>query len=438
MKTERGKTLTARHARTEWQIALRQLKKNRLAMIGFWFLVILYFLMVFADFISPYDQAYADREKNFHSPVRIHWITPWKTFHPYIYNTQEEPKFSRRYQEDRSRVFQIHFFYRSPELSPHKILFLFPSSVHLFGVDPPARLFLFGSDDSGRDEFSRILYGSRVALTIGIVGVLISYGLGVLIGGISGFYSGKPIPLGIWWEISIVAASLLATLPGGVKEHRVGHSVILAIVFGLGLALLVRLLLWSAAHFSGERDRGGAIDVDNWIQRSGEMLMMFPSLYLLLGLRALIPENLSSAKVYFMIVIILSFIRWPAVARIVRGLVLSLREREFVGAAEVVGASNLRIIVRHILPNTLSQIIVLITLSIPSFILGEAFLSYLDLGIREPQASWGNMLTQAQDVVALSHYPWILLPGLFIFLTVLGFNLLGDGLRDALDPRMRS
>ena len=166
--------------------------------------------------------------------------------------------------------------------------------------------------------------------------------------------------------------------------------------------------------------------------------MMFPSLYLLLGLRAMIPENIPSTEVYFMIVLILAFISFPFIARIVRGMVLSIREQEFVSAAEAVGCSNLRMIVRHIIPNTFSQVIVLITLSIPNYILGEAFLSFLDLGIREPQASWGNMLTQAQNVVALTHYPWILLPGLFIFLTVLGFNLLGDGLRDALDPKMRS
>lgn len=346
-------------SKTPWQIALGQLKKNRLAMFGFWLLAVLYVMMIFSGFLAPYDQTFADRDKNFHPPVTIHWGSSG----PYIYNYVESPKFSRRYQPDASKIYPIRFFVNG----------------RLMGVDSPARLFLFGSDDSGRDVFSRILYGSRIALSIGIVGVIISYGLGVLIGGISGFYAGKPLPLGFF-----------------------------------------------------------KIDVDNWIQRAGEMLMMFPSLYLLLALRALIPEKLSSAKVYFLIVVILSFIRWPAIARIVRGLILSVREREFVTAAEAVGASNLRIIVRHILPNTLSQIIVLITLSIPSFILGEAFLSYLDLGIREPQASWGNMLTQAQDVVALMHYPWILLPGVFIFITVLGFNLLGDGLRDALDPKMRT
>jgi len=372
--------------RTEWHIAKRQLRKNKLAVFGFWLLAVLYFLMIFADFIAPYDQAFSDGEKNFHPPVAIHFIDAEGHFHltPFVYNTIERPKFSRHYLPDPSHRYPIHFFYKNTTLVEHSLLFLFPTSVHLLGVDEPARIFIFGTDDSGRDVFTRILYGSRVALTIGIIGVLVSYALGVLIGALSGYYAGKPIPLG-WWK--------------GWKP---------------------------------------SIDVDNWIQRSGEMLLMFPSLYLLLGLRALIPEHLSSAKVYFLIVILLSFIRWPAIARVVRAMVLSIREREFVLAAEAIGCSNFRIIWRHIVPNTFSQIIVFVTLSIPSFILGEAFLSYLDLGIREPQASWGNMLTQAQDVVALTHYPWILLPGFFIFITVLGFNLLGDGLRDALDPKMRS
>lgn len=350
---------------TEWQLTRRQLKKNRLAMTGFWILVLLYAGMILAGFIAPYNQAFSDSDKNFHPPTGLHLVDAQGRFHwrPFVINDQESPRFSHHYIADYSKIYPIHFFVKG----------------RLFGVDAPARIFLFGSDNLGRDVFSRILYGSRIALTIGLVGVLIGYTLGILIGGLSGFYAGKPIPFGFF-----------------------------------------------------------SINIDNWIQRIGEMFMMFPSLYLLLGLRALIPENLSSGTVYFLIVVLLSFIRWPAISRIVRGLVLSIREREFVTAAEAMGCSNLRIITRHILPSTFSQIIVLITLSIPDFILGEAFLSYLDLGIREPQASWGNMLTQAQDVVVLKHYPWILLPGFFIFITVLAFNLLGDGLRDALDPKLRT
>lgn len=427
-----------KQAQTEWQIAKRLLKKNRLAMLGFWILAVLYGFMILADFISPYDQAYADREKNFHPPVRIHFGAVGGHFRPYIYNTIENPKFSRKYVPDLSKPYPIHFFYDNLEVPPHKVLFLFPTHLHFVGVDPPARLFLFGSDDSGRDVFTRILYGSRVALTIGIVGVIASYSLGIFIGGVSGFYAGKPIPLGIWWEILFLAVALGIAIPTGLKRHDLPAELLNSAWIGIAAALMFRIILFAGTRLTKSETKRASLDLDNWIQRLGEMLMMFPSLYLLLGLRALIPENISSTKVYMLIVVILSLIRWPAIARIVRGLVLSIREREFVSAAEAIGCSNFRIIVRHILPNTLSQIIVLVTLSIPSFVLGEAFLSYLDLGIREPQASWGNMLTQAQDVVAMTHYPWVLLPGVFIFITVLGFNLLGDGLRDALDPRMRT
>ena len=261
-----------------------------------------------------------------------------------------------RFTLDRSKLYQIRFFVKKD------------GKIHLFGVDEPARIYLFGGDQLGRDIFTRVLYGSRIALTIGIVGVVISYSLGMVLGGISGFFGGT---------------------------------------------------------------------IDNFLQRFGELLMTFPQFYLLLAFRAVIPEKLPSTQVYLMIVLILSIIRWPGVARIVRGMVLSLREMEFVVAALAIGASPLRIIVRHILPNTFSQIIVLVTLSIPGFILGEAALSFLDLGIREPQASWGNMLATAQDITALTHYPWILIPGFFIIITVVAFNFLGDGLRDALDPKMR-
>jgi peptide/nickel transport system permease protein len=427
-------------AKTEWQVAFRQLKKNKLAMAGFWILAVLYFFMIFADFIAPYDQAFSDPNKNYYPPVAIHFFDAQGRFHlhPFVYDDVETPRFSRHYVPDTSKIYPIHLFYTYPGAPVHNLLGIFPMRVRLFGVDPPARIFLFGSDQLGRDVFSRILYGSRMSLTIGFVGVLMSYSLGLLIGGISGFYAGKPIRLGLWWFLLIGGLGGIGGFLAGIKNHSVGKDFWIGLLSGFLLALLVFLFLWIVAFVSGEKKRGPAIELDNWLQRLGEMLMMFPSLYLLLGLRAMIPENIPSTEVYFMIVLILAFISFPFIARIVRGMVLSIREQEFVSAAEAVGCSNLRMIVRHIIPNTFSQVIVLITLSIPNYILGEAFLSFLDLGIREPQASWGNMLTQAQNVVALTHYPWILLPGLFIFLTVLGFNLLGDGLRDALDPKMRS
>lgn len=351
--------------RTEWQIAMNQLKKHRLALFGFWILVFLYFLAILADFLSPYTQEFSNREKNYHPPTPLHFLDSRGRFHlrPFIHAFTRDAE--GNYVAERDRRFPVYFF---AEGRPYRFLFLFPLRRHLFGVREPATIFLFGSDNLGRDLFSRVLYGSRVALSIGLVGIAVSFTLGLLLGGISGYY-------------------------GGI--------------------------------------------VDNILQRFGEVLMTFPSFYLLLALRGVIPENLPSTTVYFMIVFILSFIRWPGVARIVRGMVLSLKETEFVQASRALGCRDLYIIVRHILPNTISQVLVLLTLSIPGFIIGEAALSFLDLGIREPQASWGNMLYQAQDIAALTQYPWILIPGLFLTVTVLAFNFLGDGLRDALDPKMR-
>ncbi len=178
---------------------------------------------------------------------------------------------------------------------------------------------------------------------------------------------------------------------------------------------------------------GGATDVI--MMRASEVLMSIPGLYLILALRAAFPLSLPSDQMYLIMVFILSFIGWGGMSRVIRGMVLSIRENEYVLAAEALGYGTLRIIVKHILPNTLSFVIVAATISVPGYILGEAALSFLGVGILEPQASWGNMLRQAQSVKVLTSYPWVLTPGFFIFITVLAYNFLGDGLRDALDPR---
>ena len=178
---------------------------------------------------------------------------------------------------------------------------------------------------------------------------------------------------------------------------------------------------------------GGAIDTGT--QRLCEMVMMIPGFYLMLSLRASLPADISSVKVYFMIVFIMSFIGWAGMARVVRGMVLSIKSNEYIDAARAIGQSDLKIIVFHVLPQTLSYAIVSVTLSIPGYILGESALSLLGLGIQDPYASWGNLLRDAMGIAQLKFHPWILIPGLFIFITVMAFNFLGDGLRDAFDPR---
>jgi peptide/nickel transport system permease protein len=239
--------------------------------------------------------------------------------------------------------------------------------TRLFGVDEPARLYLLGADYRGRDLLSRIVYGSRISLSIGFVGVVVSFFVGMVVGGISGFFGGR---------------------------------------------------------------------TDDVLMRICEMVMMIPGFYLMLALRAAFPPGLSSVEVYFMIVLIMSFIGWAGLARVIRGMVLSIREKEFVTAAIASGENSLRIILRYILPNTLSYVIVSVTLSIPAYILGESALSLIGVGIQEPYASWGNLLSEAMNIGEIKFHPWILVPGVFIFVAVMAFNFLGDGLRDAFDPRL--
>lgn len=347
---------------------LRKLRRHRPALAAAVVLVLLYLGMLFADFFAPYHYDNEQRQNSYNPPTGIHFRDSAGKFHlcPFVYRSayKFDEVYARVYTEDTSRRFPLKFLSRGDE---HRILGLFKTDIHFFGVEPLARIYLFGADSRGRDLFSRILYGSRVSLSIGLVGVAISFSIGMLVGGAAGYFGGK---------------------------------------------------------------------TDNLIMRLCEMVMMVPGFYLLLALRASFPPELSSVQVYFLIVFIMSFIGWAGLARVVRGMAISLREREFVVAAKAAGVSNFGIIFRHILPNTLSYVIVSLTLSIPGYILGESALSLLGLGIQDPHASWGNLLSDAMSVAELKFHPWILIPGLFIFITVMAFNFLGDGLRDAVDPRM--
>ncbi|MFH1492929.1 MAG: ABC transporter permease [Candidatus Omnitrophota bacterium] len=353
---------------SQFQTSLKQLKKNRIALISFWVLVLLYFGAIFADFISPYSYDNEDRNHSYAPPTKIHLVrSVGKPSLLFVYGvTSSFDEYKRRiYEEDKTKVYPIKFFTKGDK---YKFLGLIPTEVHLFGINQKARIFLWGADYRGRDLFTRILYGSRISLSIGLVGVAISFVIGLLVGGIAGYYGGK---------------------------------------------------------------------TDNIIMRICEMIMMIPGFYLMLALRAAFPPNLSSLQVYILIVFIFSFIGWAGMARVIRGMSISLREREYVLAARALGISDIKIIFRHILPHTISYTIIAASLSIPGYILGESGLSLLGLGIQDPQASWGNLLSEAMGIMQIKFFPWILLPGVFIFITVMAFNLLGDGLRDALDPMLK-
>lgn len=348
-------------------LAWQQLRKHRIAMVGGAILLVLYTLALFADFVAPYSLDWSDRAHFYHPPTMPRFIdAAGRLSRPFVYETTLQDPALRIYKTDASKPHNLHFFVRG---EPYRLLWILPSTIHLFGVDSPGRIFLMGTDQFGRDLFSRILFGARVSLIIGILVVGITIPIGMIFGGIAGYYGGR---------------------------------------------------------------------IDNFMMRLVEVIIAFPGFYLLLTLSAVLPQNLGCTTRFYMIVVILSFIGWAGFSRLIRGFVLSLKEREFVLAAKAMGLDDFRIILRHVLPNTSSLAIVVATLAIPGAILGESGLSFLGFGVREPCASWGNLLTAGANLMNLARSPWLLLPGFFIVLAVIAYNFLGDGMRDAFDPRLRT
>lgn len=337
------------HSRT--RMAFASFARNRTGLFCLWVLLIFYAMAIFADFISPYSYKDEDRDFSYCPPTAVEFSDHGKLVRPFVFGR------ALTFDAVHRRVYVINRTEKYP------IRFL--KSGRLFTVDAPGRFYIWGADARGRDLYSRIWYGARISLSIGLVGVAISFILGLLIGGIAGYYGG-----------------------------------------------------W----------------VDSILMRICEMFMMIPGFYLMLALRAAVPENFNSVQVYISVVIILALIGWASLARIIRGMTLSLRERDFVGAAKTLGVSDISIIVRHILPQTLSYSMATLMLTISSYILAEAGLSVVGLGIQDPVPSWGNLLSDSMEIVPVIFAPWILLPGLFIFITVMCFNVVGDALRDAFDP----
>lgn len=354
----------------QWQLMRWRFQKHKLAMFSLVVVVLLYLIAIFCEFLSPSTPEMYSAKYMYAPPQTFGFIVKDENgshfqLHVKGYDAVMNKEAGRwEYTVDDSIIIPVKFFCKG---EPYKMWGLFDMDVHLIGPEDPSQPFyLWGADRMGHDLFSRVLYGARISLSIGLIGVFMSLFLGVLMGGLSGYYGGR---------------------------------------------------------------------LDTLIQRLIEILQSVPAIPLWMTMAAAVPKEWSIVQTYFAMTIILSFISWTGLARVVRGRFLALKSEDFVTVAKLNGCSKLTIIFKHMVPSFLSHIIAQITLNIPAMIISETSLSYLGLGLRAPAISWGVLLQDAQSIRTISTAPWLLIaPTVFVIISVLSMNFLGDGLRDSADP----
>ena len=355
----------------QWQLMRWRFLKHKVAVVSSVIVAILYFIAIFCEFLAPNTSGSYSSKFMYAPPMEMGWIVKDENggshfqWHVKGYTaTLNKMSGKWEYSTNEDEIIPIRFLVHR---ETYKFWGLFETDLHLFGPEEKSQPFyLWGTDRMGHDLFSRILYGARISLSIGLIGVFMSLFLGILLGGISGYYGGR---------------------------------------------------------------------IDNLIQRLIEVVQSVPAIPLWMAIAAAVPKEWSIVKTYFAMTLILSFINWTGLARVVRGRFMALKSEDFVTVARLNGCSRLKIIFKHMLPSFLSHIIAQVTLSIPRMIISETSLSYLGLGLRDPAISWGVLLQDAQSIKVITAAPWLLIaPTLFIVISVLTMNFLGDGLRDSADP----